>query len=534
MTLHPREIGDVPADTAAVAAHVLGEGDPYRVLGDQLADVLSDEQFARLYDEVGRPAVSPSLLALVTLFQFLEDVPDREAARLVRLRIDWKYALHLGLTDPGFHYADLCHFRRRLIEHEAERLVFETILAKIRALGLIKKRGKQRTDALAVLGAVRELSALETVSEALRLALRALGEAAPAWLAGTVPEEFREARERSQPTYRLTPAERTAALVEWGTAARWLLDRLATAPPDLALGALPEVDVLATIWAQRYEQVSGEVRVRERGVPCPERVVTPHDPGVRAGEKRGKGWHGEKVHVTETAEPGGPNFLVDIATENASSGDGEALPGIWDRLDAQDLLPAEQGVDAGYGAGKYLAEATARGIELIGPPLEDTSPQAFKIADFQIDEERQEAICPTGRRAVKWSPRTERDGSRAVNIQFAAADCAACPWRDNCTTSRTGRSLHLSEYYPLVAARRAEAATPAFREKMRIRPAIEGTLSELVRVHGFRRHRYRGDRKRHCENLLKAAACNLKRLARVLAARAAGTPAARTAGAALP
>src|SRR5207248_11368862 len=83
---------------------------------------------------------------------------------------------------------------------------------------------------------------------------------------------------------------------------------------------------------------------------------------------------------------------------------------------------------------------------------------------------------------------------------------------------KSGRSLHLSEHYEL-AARRAEAQTEAFRERMRARPAIEATLSELVRAHGLRRHRYRGEAKRHFENLLKGAACNLKRLVRALVAR---------------
>lgn len=63
---------------------------------------------------------------------------------------------------------------------------------------------------------------------------------------------------------------------------------------------------------------------------------------------------------------------------------------------------------------------------------------------------------------------------------------------------------------------------------MRARPAIEATLAELVRAHGLRRHRHRGAAKRPFENLLKAAACNLKRLARALVAR--GTPATAAAG----
>ena len=52
--------------------------------------------------------------------------------------------------------------------------MFEAVLTRVRALGFLQKRGKQRTDALGVVGAVRELSQLELVWEALRLALRAL------------------------------------------------------------------------------------------------------------------------------------------------------------------------------------------------------------------------------------------------------------------------------------------------------------------------------------------------------------------------
>jgi hypothetical protein len=136
------------------------------------------------------------------------------------------------------------------------------------------------------------------------------------------------------------------------------------------------------------------------------------------------------------------------------------------------------------------------------------------------------ALCPAGQRACKWTERTERDGSRALNIQFAAATCAACPLRAQCTTSAGGRSLHISEHYPLFMARRAAAKTAAFRARMRARPAIEATLSELIRGHGLRRHRYRGQARRELENLLKGAACNLKRLVRaLLAPRAAPRPA---------
>jgi transposase len=51
--------------------------------------VLDDAHCAALYDTTGRAALSPALLALVTLFQFRENLPDREAAERVVVRLDW-------------------------------------------------------------------------------------------------------------------------------------------------------------------------------------------------------------------------------------------------------------------------------------------------------------------------------------------------------------------------------------------------------------------------------------------------------------
>lgn len=53
--------------------------------------------------------------------QFMEDLPDRQAAEAVRSRIDWKYALSLELGDPGFDFSVLCEFRTRLIAGNVEQ-----------------------------------------------------------------------------------------------------------------------------------------------------------------------------------------------------------------------------------------------------------------------------------------------------------------------------------------------------------------------------------------------------------------------------
>lgn len=531
MTLRERDLSAMPADIAAGGQQVLDEADLYRVLGEQLADIVSDEQFAALYEPTGRAAVWPSVLALVTIFQFLEDLPDREAARAVAVRLDWKYALHLPVGYRGFDFSCLSYFRRRLVEHDASRLVFEAVPARVRAPGFLKKHGKQRTDSLGVVGAVRELSQLELVWEALRLAPRALLETDSGWVERVVPTAFQTLYLDRRSDYRLSAADRQAELERVGQDAAWLLDRLAAAD-GAVLRSLAEVTTLATIWAQRYERVDGRVVWRATTVDATEPIVPPHDPGVRAGQQRGHAWRGDKVHITETiAEPPDPEapgladpadrvrLITDVTTGPAPSGDGQALAEIRERLTERGLLPDEQVVDSGYVSGKHLAESAAAGVDLIGPPLADTATNGFKLADFQIDRAARRAPCPAGQRSAKWAVRRERDGSRAIQIRFPDAACAACPLRPQCTSGARGRNLSVSEHYERLVARRAAAKTPTFRARLRTRAGIEATLSELVRAHGLRRHRYRGDVKRHLEHLLKAAACNRKRLARALAAR---------------
>jgi transposase len=149
---------------------------------DELGVIFEEDQFVGLFPKRGKPAFSPCRLALATIMQFSEDLSDRQAADAVRGRIDWKYALSLELDDPGFDASILCEFRTRLLENGDERLLFDALLERFRAMRLAKARGRQRTDSTHVLAAARNLERLELVGEAMRRALNAMAVAAPGWL----------------------------------------------------------------------------------------------------------------------------------------------------------------------------------------------------------------------------------------------------------------------------------------------------------------------------------------------------------------
>jgi transposase len=78
--------------------------------------------------------------------QFAEGLTDRQAADAVRGRIDWKYALGLELTDPGFDYSVLSEFRTRLVTGSAEARLSTALLQSFQACGLVTAGGRQRTD----------------------------------------------------------------------------------------------------------------------------------------------------------------------------------------------------------------------------------------------------------------------------------------------------------------------------------------------------------------------------------------------------
>jgi transposase len=179
MSLKPRPDYTVPEDTAKVARAIYPQGNLYMKWYDTFGPLFDDEDFADLFSHEGQPALSPVRLALVCMLQFVENLTDRQAAEAVRCRIDIKYLLCLQLTDPGFDHTVLSEFRARLIDGSKEQMVFSTLLTHFQEHDLLADGVKQRTDSTHVCGAIRALSRIECVGEAMRYALNTLALVAP-------------------------------------------------------------------------------------------------------------------------------------------------------------------------------------------------------------------------------------------------------------------------------------------------------------------------------------------------------------------
>src|SRR5512143_3532824 len=311
MSLKPQPIPPVPAVTVAIARAAFPNGTPYLTLRDELGTCFRDEDFGDLFPRAGQPSLSPWRLALVSLLQFRENLSDRQAAEAVRARIDWKYLLGLDLTDPGFDASVLCEFRARLVKGGAEERLLEKLLARCRELGLLKARGRQRSDTTHVLGSVRMLNRLELLGETLRAALNELAAVAPDWLRGVAPEAWYQRHAGRVEDGRLprTAGEREAYAHTVGEDGVALLERLDRPEAFEGLRRLPQVAVLRQVWARHFERKDaaapgGGVRLRpkEELPPATEPIESPYDPQARYRTRAGVAWTGYIVHLTESCE----------------------------------------------------------------------------------------------------------------------------------------------------------------------------------------------------------------------------------------
>lgn len=527
MSLKIRGPRPLPSDVGQWGSRWLPADSPYRYVGDQIYPGLNEADFAGLYSAEGQPAESPVDLMLVTAFQFMESLPDRAAAEAVRVRLDWKYALHRPLDDAGFNFSVLSEFRDRLLAHAAEHRLFDQVVAGLKQAGLIKKRGRQRTDSLSVLTKVRDLSRLELVVETLRLALRAIVAAEPGWARAQLPFSWEQQYGQRAVEYQMSDTQRSDLEHSVGQDGFWLLDRLEASETPAGLRDLEAVQLLRRVWAQKFVRDESGVVWRPGGrYDGHTEIHTPHDPDARWSAKRGQGRLGYRLQVTDTDADGYPHLLTDIALTPHTQADATALPQIQMRLSQRQVLPGTHLTDTAYFSGANAQTSAQAGIDLLTPAPPDTSPQAHRPDgltndQFGFDWENRQVTCPGGQVSYRWQEQPGAAlGEVVVQAVFARKVCAACPLRPRCVLGdlkRDGRRVRRSNTWPALQAQRQRQHTPAFRHEYRRRGGVEGTLSVLVRQQGARSMRYLGTAKGHLQALCMGVAFNLKRVAAWLA-----------------
>jgi len=523
----------IPEQTATLAHAVFPHSTPVMRMRDAFGSLFLNQDFAKLYHAVGAPAYSPARLALIVIFQFAEGLSDAQAAIATAARIDWKYALALPLDAPAIDPSLLCDFRARLIDGSAELLLFERLLERFSQQGLLRKRGRVRTDATHVLAAIRTLGRLECIGETLRQALNALALAAPDWLRANAPQSFWSNYAEPFSDYRLPEAKdkRIALAEQIGQDGRLVLSLVAQSEQSARLLQLDAIRVLAAVWGQQFYDASPDQPLRLRKAQdlpkSAELIRSPLDADARFSIKRDVRWTGYKVHLSESCDQDGPNLITDVVTTVATTPDSQVLGEIQAALKERDLAPAEHLVDSGYVSGATLAKAESEQIRVVGPARgsggwQSRSEEALSASQFEIDWEAKQVRCPEGKLSARWNESKGRKGQEQISVVFDKKDCLSCELHKRCVAKQSKpRTMTLmpQTHQQALAIAREWQKSEAFKALYGKRAGIEGTIGQASRMADLHQTRYRGLAKTKLLHLLIATALNFVRVAAWLSGR---------------
>jgi transposase len=527
MSLKAKEVKEIPEQTKKIAKAVFKKGNIYLKVIEELGMIFSDEEFSEMFSNTGKPAISAAKLALITVFQFVEELSDRQAADAVRSRIDWKYALGLELDDSGFDASVLSEFRTRLIESNQAKILFDKLIEKLVAAKFIKSRGKQRTDSTIVLANIHNLSRLECVSEAMCYSLNSIATVDPNWMRENLLQEWFERYERRAEDFNFSEEERKQIKLQIGEDGESLLSAIDRAGTPEYLKQLPTIKILRQIWVQNYYIEEGKLKYREVGnIPTTKKMIcSPYDLEARLSAKRETTWKGYKVHFTETIEESLPQLIIDVETTNALVTDKESLSSVQENLAQRNLLPNTHIVDGGYmSANNIVNSKIEHQINLVGPTIPTGGRQAkeakgFALSNFTIDWDNRKAVCPNGKISGSWADGVAPYGMRVAYIHFRKSDCSICPNLSDCTSTKSKRrtiTVNARPFQQALEDSRLYQQTPDFKSTYKARAGIEGTISQAVRVTGLRKARYRGLAKVSLQHFASASAINFLRLGRHL------------------
>ncbi|HAZ31459.1 MAG TPA: hypothetical protein DCY61_01980 [Dehalococcoidia bacterium] len=205
-------------------------------------------------------------------------------------------------------------------------------------------------------------------------------------------------------------------------------------------------------------------------------------------------------------------LLTDVSThQNIVADDtilAQRLPDIEKRTGVEEMV-----VDANYTGEDSEKVCQEQGVTIIPTEVKGrkvSEENELSLTDFRFDG-NSIVSCPEGRSPIEQIHKPERGRHIA---RFAKEQCGSCPRLENCPVRCRKRfySLLFNDRQSLLAQRRQQLSKEDYRRKCRLRPAIEGTISQFKRRLHNGKLRIRGREKVRNSVILMAIGINFGRL----------------------
>jgi IS5 family transposase len=247
--------------------------------------------------------------------------------------------------------------------------------------------------------------------------------------------------------------------------------------------------------------------------------VSSTDPEARLTCKGGQSILGYKDHRVVDDRVG---IITATVTTDAATAESYVLETALEQHEENiGVRPRTVVADKGYGTAAVYESLAKQGVTPCIPHKRHQGGHGadlYQRGDFSYDAGRDAYLCPQGQWLARSSTRS--DGSKLY--QAAAAACAACSSRGQCTRAKSGRRL-----FRFAGQKWIDWADGCWSREHRRRLSrrrmfrAEGSFADAANRHGYKRARWRGLVGLTIQNLLIAAAQNLRKLLRASRRRTA-------------
>lgn len=495
----------------------------------------------------------PVLLSALVVLQQKHGWTDRETVRRATVDLQVKACLGMGIEQRGPSQPTLSRHRELMRQLGLDEVYGARLRDLLEALELVGDEEPVLIDSVPIHGAGQQLDTYNLLAGAVRRGLQELAQRQGRSVNEVAAEldltvyMNRSVKGRFEVDWEDEESRRTflSQLVSDALSVRRLLVVEDSALPDDdgddgqghdgedddgqgdgdhgddGQGASEAADLIDAIVEHDIEfETDGSVkRIRQRAAG--DRPISVTDPDMRHGRKSAsKLFAGYKAQIVASLMYG---FIVLVRVIKANVHDGADLPAIAEEVEGRGLSPSWWGGDHAYGtiANHAFFDTPDRG-ELIARMARPANGGRFTKDAFDYCFETHTLTCPGGHTVERGQWVTQRKGRRGREFVFPGDSCSACPLREACVkpsvAADKGRSVFIVEDEErLIRRHLGERETPAFKDKLAERPAVERVIAGFAQCGGKHARRMSQDRVAFDSNL-SALAYNLRRLGNLLKA----------------
>jgi len=473
---------------------------------------IDESKFKVLFSsDMGRPNFPVKILIALEILRQLFDLTDKEVVD--SFNYDVRFMKAVGLKRVGqlnLSYRTVYEFRDRIVEHAKEtgnnliKEIFEELTDELIEVADLETE-IQKMDSTMVDANIKHLSRIELMRRTLDNFVSDLDEQQKQKIHKNIlailsEEKFQE--------YLDEYAKKEIREI--------LLGKIKTVKQhfknDDEVNSLESYELLCRLVDDQTIEAGGELKDDED--ISADSLQNPNDPDATYRRKGNSSSQGYSLNISETSHPDNPvQMITDVAVEPNVCSDVDflenRLPGLNERTALDKLL-----VDGGYHGETTQTTADEEDVELVPTDLTGQDPE-YSTAGFKLKDEQGIAACPAGVVPQKSKYLEKNDYYAAW---FKKSDCSGCSFRNKCpiTEQKQDMTLRFTGRRHELDRLREKHEDSEYKELMKLRPAVEGTISALKRAYGLYKFKVTGMIKVNINGAFKALSYNFNQLCRLI------------------